>query len=162
MKRVYKKGWAIILIISMISGIAPSSVKAEGKTQTSNDIVSDTYSEDSDIQTDDNIQEEPIVLYELKDEREENVKQFCYENKGNTELHYFYDTNGSLKGIQKVDASGTVTSYYVVTNTRGDVTRIYNEAGNLQVQYTYDAWGKCPQSRMETGMRLLVIPILVS
>jgi len=68
--------------------------------------------------------------------------QLLYEKKGSTELHYFYDTNGSLKGIQTVDSNGTATTYYVVTNIRGDVTQIYDVAGSLQVQYTYDAWGK--------------------
>jgi RHS repeat-associated protein len=68
--------------------------------------------------------------------------QLLYEKKGTTELHYFYDTNGSLKGIQKVDVAGVATNYYVVTNTRGDVTKIYDEAGILQASYTYDAWGK--------------------
>lgn len=47
--------------------------------------------------------------------------QLHYEKKGNTELHYLYDTNGTLKGIQTVGETGTVTSYYVVTNSRGDV-----------------------------------------
>ncbi|HHV11341.1 MAG TPA: RHS repeat protein [Clostridiales bacterium] len=68
--------------------------------------------------------------------------QLAYEKKGSTELHYFYDTNGSLKGIQTVDSAGTVTTYYTVTNTRGDVTQIYDAAGTLQVQYAYDTWGK--------------------
>ena len=65
-----------------------------------------------------------------------------YEKKGTTELHYLYDANGSLKGIQTVDNNGTSTTYYVVTNTRGDVTQIYDVAGVLQVLYTYDTWGK--------------------
>ncbi len=65
-----------------------------------------------------------------------------YEKKGDIELHYFYDTNGTLTGIQTIGANGAVTTYYVVTNTRGDVTQIYDETGTLQVLYTYDAWGK--------------------
>jgi RHS repeat-associated protein len=65
-----------------------------------------------------------------------------YEKKGDVELHYLYDASGVLKGIQTVDGSNNVATYYVVTNTRGDVTKIYDEAGILQVLYTYDAWGK--------------------
>ena len=68
--------------------------------------------------------------------------KLLYEKKGTTELHYFYDINGSLKGIQTVNSNGTTTTFYVVTNTRGDVTQIYDVAGVLQVLYTYDAWGK--------------------
>ena len=68
--------------------------------------------------------------------------QLQYEKKGDTEVHYLYDANGVLKGLRTVEAGGTVKNYYVVTNTRGDVTQIYNEAGDLQAAYTYDSWGK--------------------
>ena len=68
--------------------------------------------------------------------------QLLYEKKGNTELHYFYDADGNLRGIQTVGEGGVTANYYVVTNTRGDVTQIYDEAGNLQAGYTYDSWGK--------------------
>jgi RHS repeat-associated protein len=68
--------------------------------------------------------------------------QLLYEKKGDTEIHYLYDANGSLRGIQTVDETGASKAYYVVTNTRGDVTQIYDEAGTLQVSYSYDAWGK--------------------
>ena len=68
--------------------------------------------------------------------------KLLYEKKGSTELHYLYDSNGSIKGIQTVDGSGIVNNYYVVTNIRGDVEQIYDNSGNLQVSYTYDAWGK--------------------
>lgn len=68
--------------------------------------------------------------------------QLLYEKKGNIELHYLYDVSGTLKGVQTVGDTGTVTSYYVVTNSRGDVTQIYNDAGSLQAVYTYDSWGK--------------------
>jgi RHS repeat-associated protein len=62
--------------------------------------------------------------------------QLLYQKKGNTEVHYLYDANISLKGIQTVDGSGTVSNHFVVTNTR------YDDSGNLQVSYTYDAWEK--------------------
>ena len=68
--------------------------------------------------------------------------QLQYEKKSDTEVHYLYDANGVLKGLRTVEAGGTVKNYYVVTNTRGDVTQIYNEAGDLQAAYTYDSWGK--------------------
>ncbi len=68
--------------------------------------------------------------------------QLQYEKKGNTEVYYLYDADGKLKGLRTVNSGGTVKDYYVVTNTRGDVTQIYDEAGTLQAVYTYDAWGK--------------------
>jgi RHS repeat-associated protein len=73
-----------------------------------------------------------------------SMQMECYSmrKKGDIELHYFYDTNGTLTGIQTIGANGAATTYYVVTNTRGDVTQIYDETGTLQVLYTYDAWGK--------------------
>ena len=77
--------------------------------------------------------------------------RLLYEKKGSTELHYFYDTNGSLKGIQTIDSTGTAKSYYVFTNTRGDVTQIYDSIGSLKVQYTYDSWGKIFAIKDGTG-----------
>ena len=64
-----------------------------------------------------------------------------YEKKGDTEVHYAYDGDGNPRYIQTVDAYGTVEEGYLVTNTRGDVVAIVDNAGNIVVKYTYDAWG---------------------
>ncbi len=50
--------------------------------------------------------------------------------------------NGVIKGIQIIAENGESANYYVITNTRGDVTQIYDEAGSLQVVYAYDSWGR--------------------
>ncbi len=68
--------------------------------------------------------------------------QLQYEKKGNIEIHYLYDANGIIKVIRTVDGSGNVKDYYVITNSRGDVTQIYDDLGILQAAYTYDAWGR--------------------
>ena len=33
------------------------------------------------------------------------------------------------------------TKYYYLKNVQGDITAIYDEAGNLKAEYEYDAWG---------------------
>ena len=65
-----------------------------------------------------------------------------YEKKGDTEVHYAYDGDGNPRYIQTVDAYGTVEEGYLVTNIRGDVVAIVDNAGNVVAKYTYDAWGK--------------------
>ncbi|MBQ8043955.1 MAG: hypothetical protein IJ272_07405, partial [Clostridia bacterium] len=56
--------------------------------------------------------------------------------------HYAYDGDGNPRYIQTVDSYGTVEEGYLVTNTRGDVVAIVDNAGNVVAKYTYDAWGK--------------------
>ena len=77
--------------------------------------------------------------------------QLLYEKKGDIEIHYFYDANGSLRGIQTVDGTGSTKNYYIVINTRGDVTQIYDEIGTLQASYSYDAWGKILSIKDDNG-----------
>lgn len=48
---------------------------------------------------------------------------------------FFYDNYG-LSGIRH-----NGVSYFVRKNVLGDVTHIYDQSGNLQAQYVYDAWG---------------------
>ncbi len=51
MKKIFKKACAMLLIVAMIAGVAPSSVKAEGKTQTEGEVANNTYTENSEPQT---------------------------------------------------------------------------------------------------------------
>ena len=56
---------------------------------------------------------------------------------GNDKLHFFYD-NSSRPA--KVDFNGTIYTY--LHNLQGDIVGILDNAGNLVVEYKYDAWGK--------------------
>ena len=57
--------------------------------------------------------------------------------RGEDEMHFFYD-NESRPAM--VDFNGTYYSY--VHNLQGDIVGILDNAGNLVVEYAYDAWGK--------------------
>ena len=60
-------------------------------------------------------------------------------------LIYIYDASGQPIGINYLKCVGnTVTkeAYLLGTNIQGDITCIYDAAGNRVVTYTYDAWGK--------------------
>ena len=54
-----------------------------------------------------------------------------------TDLYFYYDSNGYLTGIEYDDIN-----YYPATNRRGDVVAIYDRFGNCVAKYEYDAWGK--------------------
>ena len=60
-------------------------------------------------------------------------------------LIYIYDASGQPIGINYLKCVGnTVTkeAYLLGTNIQGDITCIYDTAGDRVVTYTYDAWGK--------------------
>ena len=52
-------------------------------------------------------------------------------------IWYAYSGSGSLAGFI-YDGE----DYYYRKNLEGDITGIYDDAGNLKVTYTYDMWGK--------------------
>ena len=52
-------------------------------------------------------------------------------------LHFFYDASGCAA---KVQVNGAMYSY--IHNLQGDIVGILDNAGNLVVEYKYDAWGK--------------------
>ena len=57
--------------------------------------------------------------------------------KGQDVLHFFYDEQSRLAVIEY---SGKIYTY--VHNQQGDVMGILDSAGNLVVEYKYDAWGR--------------------
>jgi len=67
--------------------------------------------------------------------------QLIHEQRPTFDLYYSYDESGNLIKITKKQ-NNTTTNYYVATNSRGDVEAIYNENGQVQTRYIYDAWGK--------------------
>ena len=54
-----------------------------------------------------------------------------------TSLSYLYDENDRLYAFT-LDG----TYYYYQYNLQGDVTGIYDQNGQLVVEYKYDSWGK--------------------
>ena len=65
-----------------------------------------------------------------------NGSQLVQMTVGNNTLHFTYDASGAPV---VVDWNGTL--YYYVTSFQGDVQVIMNLAGEVVVQYVYDAWG---------------------
>ena len=65
-----------------------------------------------------------------------NGSQLVQMTVGNNTLHFTYDASGAPV---VVDWNGT--PYYYVTSFQGDVQVIMNLAGEVVVQYVYDAWG---------------------
>ncbi len=67
--------------------------------------------------------------------------QLVYEKRGNLKFYYRYNAMGELASIKRIDANGTETSVYVVTNTRGDIEELRLANGDLVARYVYDTWG---------------------
>lgn len=65
----------------------------------------------------------------------------AYEKRGNNELYYLYESDGTLAELQYV-SGGVSVPYYPAVNSRGDVEALYNSAGVLEARYIYDSWGK--------------------
>lgn len=59
------------------------------------------------------------------------------ENEQREVLHFFYDAQSSPV---KVSFNGVIYTY--IHNLQGDIIGLLDSAGNLVVEYKYDAWGK--------------------
>ncbi|MBR5826423.1 MAG: RHS repeat-associated core domain-containing protein [Clostridia bacterium] len=70
--------------------------------------------------------------------------QLRYErNGGSYEIYYNYDADGRPTRAYKKDlVTGTNYSYYLITNTRGDVIETRDGDGNVNAKFVYDSWGK--------------------
>ena len=64
-------------------------------------------------------------------------KLLTHLTRGNDTMHFFYDNE---KRPTMVEFNGTLYSY--IHNLQGDIVGILDSAGNLVVEYKYDAWGK--------------------
>jgi len=65
-------------------------------------------------------------------------------------IWYAYSGSGSLAGFIYGGED-----YYYRKNLEGDITGIYDDAGNLKVTYTYDMWGKQTGVTDTTGTGLV-------
>ena len=75
---------------------------------------------------------------------------YVYENglllqmtRGSRVYDFIYDANGTPISIAyRTRATATPSYYYYGTNSRGDVTALYNSSGSITALYEYDAYGK--------------------
>ncbi len=67
--------------------------------------------------------------------------QLVYEKRGDLKFYYRYNAMGELASIKRIDANGTETSVYVITNTRGDIEELRLASGTMVARYVYDTWG---------------------
>jgi RHS repeat-associated protein len=77
-----------------------------------------------------------------------NGTQLTWMTDGLDQLHFTYDAIGRPLTMEyhPVEHSGGSCGafcgiYYYVTNLQGDVIAILDSSGNLEAEYTYDAWG---------------------
>ena len=77
--------------------------------------------------------------------------QLAYEKRGNKELYYSYDQDGTIAAICYVKEDGTTATYYAAVNSRGDVEALYNYKGELVAEYCYDSWGKVISIKNASG-----------
>lgn len=70
--------------------------------------------------------------------------QLRYERYGDSyEIYYNYDVDGRPCRAYKKDLiAGKNYSYYLITNTRGDVIETRDGDGNVNAKFVYDSWGK--------------------
>lgn len=59
---------------------------------------------------------------------------------GSVTYRYHYDEAGQVDSITKKDGNNQ-TTYFYIRNILGEIIGITNEAGELVVEYIYDAWG---------------------
>ena len=64
-------------------------------------------------------------------------KLITHMTVGSDNLHFFYDAQSRPA---KVNYNGNIYTY--LHNLQGDIVGILDNAGNLVVEYKYDAWGK--------------------
>ena len=70
--------------------------------------------------------------------------QLRYERYSDSyEIYYNYDADGRPCRAYKKDLiAGKNYSYYLITNTRGDVIETRDGDGNVNAKFLYDSWGK--------------------
>ncbi|MBE6865610.1 MAG: RHS repeat-associated core domain-containing protein [Ruminococcaceae bacterium] len=62
------------------------------------------------------------------------------QTTGNTSLFFLYDANG-LIGFDHIVSGTTQDTYYYQIDGKGEIVGLTDDAGNIVVKYTYDAWG---------------------
>jgi len=81
--------------------------------------------------------------------------QRATKNTGGSSTYYYYNGSQLVATVKdgvvtyiRYDANGTPLTikynnaeYFYLTNVQGDVVALMNNAGNVVVEYTYDAWG---------------------
>lgn len=84
------------------------------------------------------------------------TKSVSYHESTDYLLMYIYDANGSPIGFTVKNAGGRET-YWYDKNLQGDVVSVYNSAGTVLVNYTYDAWGVPTVSYVNGGASTSVV-----
>ena len=75
--------------------------------------------------------------YILKGKKIVGLAYTEYESDKVDTMHFFYDAHSK---VSQVDFNGVVYSY--IRNLQGDIVGMLDNAGNVVVEYRYNAWGK--------------------
>jgi len=77
------------------------------------------------------------------------------ENRDGVEYSYQYDANGNPARITYTNSSGTLVTYYLVCNSRGDVEEIWTGGtAGMSARYYYDAWGNVTSIKDANGKEI--------
>lgn len=79
-----------------------------------------------------------IIEYTLVDSR------IVYETNQEYGIYYTYDDTGQIVSFNyddDISTSGDGDEYFYIRNYQGDVIAITDSNGDIEVEYTYDAWG---------------------
>ena len=73
---------------------------------------------------------------------------------------YIYDVNGSPVGMQyrtNSYAEGVWDVYWFEKNLHGDIVAVYSKNGTKLATYSYDAFGNCTETYMNTGSSTAIV-----
>ncbi len=73
------------------------------------------------------------------------------------EMYFFYDSYGKPSALMYyVHQNGEINAYtyYITTNTFGDVLALYGGDGVVRVKYEYDAWGNVVAVKNADGAKI--------
>lgn len=73
-----------------------------------------------------------------------NGDKVIYETDGTYAITYTYDYDSKIISFnydQNINDSTDGIEYFYIRNQQGDITKILDKDGNLEVEYKYDAWG---------------------
>ncbi len=75
-------------------------------------------------------------------------------------IYYTYDDTGKIVSFNydnDVSTNGDGDEYFYIRNYQGDIIAIIDSAGNIEVEYTYDAWGNIVSVSDTSGTNLAQI-----
>jgi len=161
-KKIFTKLCAIILIVTLITGLVQDVARADGNTNSVSNNLTPSTSLDTvqTASTDTTIQKTPTVLYELKDKRDTSVKRFLMSDNTIQTVMYsqpvHYLENGEWKDIDNTlsledandseDFSGYTNAKddfkVKIADNSSDNHLVKIQKGKYKIEFTLDSKSK--------------------